>query len=190
MMRRDKVEHILRAAGVVTGRSEFVLIGSAAIVAWRTSLPEPMIVSRDIDLFAYDAPDADLISEQLDGALGQASPFDSEFGYYCDGVGAETAILPCDWLTRAMRSATLTRAGLQQSYRTLMTSRFRSCARVHQKTLLGCAPPSIIGLSRQMSCALASERSPTAGETARLWRVDWTRLANPTASPKAGCWWR
>lgn len=102
-MRREKVEHILRAAGVVTGRSEFVLIGSAAIVAWRTSLPEPMIVSRDIDLFAYDAPDAELISEQLDGALGQASPFDSEFGYYCDGVGAETAILPSDWLTRAMR---------------------------------------------------------------------------------------
>jgi hypothetical protein len=33
MMRRDKVDHVLRAAGDVTGQSRFVLIGSAAIVA-------------------------------------------------------------------------------------------------------------------------------------------------------------
>lgn len=103
MMRRDKVEHILRAAGVVTGKTEFVLIGSAAVVAWRADLPAEMIMSRDIDLFAFDAPDHEEVSEQLDGSLGQASPFDQEFGYYCDGVGPETALLPLDWQLRARR---------------------------------------------------------------------------------------
>lgn len=103
MMSRDKVEHILRAAGGVTGKTEFVLIGSAAVSAWRANLPDAMVISRDVDLFAYDAPDAEEIADLLDGALGQASQFDSTWGYYCDGVGPNTAMLPNDWETRAMR---------------------------------------------------------------------------------------
>jgi hypothetical protein len=101
MLNRDRVDHILRAAGVVTGRKKFVLIGSAAIAAWRSDIPESMATSRDVDLFAYDAPDADDVSDMLDASLGQASPFDAEFGYYCDGVGRETAIMPADWESRA-----------------------------------------------------------------------------------------
>lgn len=58
-------------------------------------------MSRDVDLFAYDAPDAEDVADKLDGAMGQASPFDDEYGYYCDGVGEETAILPEDWLERS-----------------------------------------------------------------------------------------
>lgn len=112
MMRREKVEHILRAAGAVTGKKEFVLIGSAAVVAWGANLPEVMAISRDVDLFAYDEPDQEAISAQLDGSLGQASPFDAEFGYYCDGVGAETAILPLDWQARAMRFANANTGGV------------------------------------------------------------------------------
>lgn len=102
LMKREKVEHILRAAGNATGRDKFVLIGSAAVVAWRDAVPVELAMSRDIDLFAYDAPDADDISDQLDGALGQASNFDMTFGYYCDGVGPETAKLPSEWRTRAI----------------------------------------------------------------------------------------
>ncbi|MGH6949570.1 MAG: DUF6036 family nucleotidyltransferase [Vitreimonas sp.] len=101
-MKREKVEHILRAAGRITGKRQFVLIGSAAIVAWREVVPPELAMSRDIDLFAYDAPDVDEISDQLDGALGQASQFDQTFGYYCDGVGPETAIMPSDWRDRAI----------------------------------------------------------------------------------------
>lgn len=103
LMRRDKIDHILRAAGRITGLSEFVLIGSAAIFAWRDLVPAELAVSRDIDLFAYDAPNAEDVSDQLDGAIGQASDFDLQFGYYCDGVGPETAILPNDWRDRARK---------------------------------------------------------------------------------------
>lgn len=103
LMRRDKVDHILRSAGTITGLSEFVLIGSAAIFAWRDVVPDELAMSRDIDLFAYDAPNTDAVSDQLDGAIGYASDFDDQFGYYCDGVGAETAILPNDWRDRARK---------------------------------------------------------------------------------------
>ena len=52
LMKREKVEHILRAAGRITGKRQFVLIGSAAIVAWREVVPPELAMSRDIDLFA------------------------------------------------------------------------------------------------------------------------------------------
>jgi hypothetical protein len=103
LMRRGKVEHILRAAGRITGQKTFVLIGSAAIVAWREVVPDALIISRDIDLFAYDSTDAERISEELEGSLGHASDFDNTFGFYCDGVGPETAILPTDWEERAKK---------------------------------------------------------------------------------------
>jgi hypothetical protein len=103
MLNKDRVDHITRGGGVVTGKQTFVLIGSAAIAAWRSDIPELMAMSRDVDLFAYDAPDADDVADMLDVSLGQASPFDAEFGYYCDGVGPETAIMPTDWETRAKR---------------------------------------------------------------------------------------
>jgi hypothetical protein len=101
MLNKQRVDHILRAAGVVTGKTKFVLIGSAAVAAWRSDLPEIMMISRDVDLFAYDAPDAAEVADLLDGALGQASQFDAEFGYYCDGVEPETAVLPGNWRDRA-----------------------------------------------------------------------------------------
>ncbi len=101
MLNRARIEHILRAAGEVTGHKRFVLIGSAAIAAWREIIPDEMATSRDVDLFAIDAPDPERLSEDLDGSLGQASQFDQTHGYYCDGVGPETATMPSDWPSRA-----------------------------------------------------------------------------------------
>src|SRR5580698_983188 len=103
MMAADKVDHILRAAGAHTGQKHFVLIGSAAIFAWRREVPDGMAMTREVDLFAYDVPpdEADRVAVELDGMLGVQSQFDATYGYYCDGVGPETAILPTDWLTRA-----------------------------------------------------------------------------------------
>ncbi|HWF01793.1 MAG TPA: DUF6036 family nucleotidyltransferase [Caulobacteraceae bacterium] len=103
MMEVNKVDHILRAAGAATGQKLFVLIGSAAIFAWQTIVPAEMAMTREVDLFAYDvdAATAESIAFEIDGSLGQASQFDATYGYYCDGVGPDTAILPTDWQTRA-----------------------------------------------------------------------------------------
>jgi hypothetical protein len=97
MLNQQRVDHILRAAGVVTVCAHRVSYCRG--VALRPPGNHDDLARRR--LFAYDAPDAESIADQLDGALGQASPFDAEFGYYCDGVGPETAVLPDDWRDRA-----------------------------------------------------------------------------------------
>jgi hypothetical protein len=103
MMTRERLDHLLRAAGAHTGQKTFVLVGSAAIFAWEALVPPRMAMSREIDIFAFDVSpeDAERIADELDGDLGQASQFDQQFGYYCDGVEPQTAILPLDWRDRA-----------------------------------------------------------------------------------------
>ena len=36
----------------------------------------------------------------IDGAIGEGSPFEREFGYYAHGVDASTSILPSGWEQR------------------------------------------------------------------------------------------
>ena len=60
MMRINNVDHILRAAGEVTGQTRFVLIGSAAVIAWQRVVPPEMAMTREVDLFAMDAEEVDL----------------------------------------------------------------------------------------------------------------------------------
>lgn len=51
-MKRRDLDHILRAAGDLTGHTEFVLVGSNAIFAWHDKVPLPMMLSREADLYA------------------------------------------------------------------------------------------------------------------------------------------
>jgi hypothetical protein len=61
-MRKDQLDHVLRAAGDATGQKKFVLVGSTAIVAWQAMAPPEMTISR--------APDR---SGEPDGARRQAA---------------------------------------------------------------------------------------------------------------------
>jgi hypothetical protein len=101
-MTREELDHVLRAAGDLTGHKRFVLVGSNAIFAWHESVPEIMARSREADLYASDVSDeeADRISDELEN-IGQLSEFDETHGYYVDGVGPHTAVLPVDWRTRS-----------------------------------------------------------------------------------------
>jgi len=40
------------------------------------------------------------LADKVDGAIGEGSPFHEEFGYYAQGVGPETAVLPSGWQDR------------------------------------------------------------------------------------------
>lgn len=101
-MTRQELDHVLRAAGDLTGHRRFVLVGSTAIFAWHESVPAIMALSREADLYAFDVPDeeAERISEELEN-IGQLSTFDETHGYYVDGVGPHTAVLPDDWRRRS-----------------------------------------------------------------------------------------
>lgn len=101
-MDRRALDHLLRAAGDLTGHKRFVLVGSNAIFAWRQDVPGPMARSREADLFAADVSEdeAERISDLLEN-IGHLSMFDDQHGYYVDGVGPHTAVLPTDWRERS-----------------------------------------------------------------------------------------
>src|SRR5437763_14049130 len=97
-MMRAELEHVLRAAGAITGAPTWVIVGSQAILGAVPNAPGDLLVSQEVDLYA---PDDEAASDLVDGSIGEKSPFHETFGYYAHGVGPETAILPSRWRERA-----------------------------------------------------------------------------------------
>lgn len=96
-MKRHELEHLIRAAGAITGADEIVVIGSQAILGARPDAPPSLLRSTEADVFTLRDPgDADLI----DGSIGEGSPFHETFGYYAQGVWIDTAVLPDGWKDR------------------------------------------------------------------------------------------
>jgi hypothetical protein len=103
-MTRAELEHLIRVAADIAQDEEIVVIGSQAILAQFPDAPASLRVSVEADLYPKNHPErADLI----DGSVGEASPFHAMYGYYAQGVGEETAVLPHGWRERlvAIRNA-------------------------------------------------------------------------------------
>lgn len=96
-MKREQLEHILRAAAGITGHDRFVVIGSQAILGTHPDAPAELLYSAEADLFTLRSPDD---AQVIDGSIGELSPFHRTFGYYAHGVGVETAVLPDGWQDR------------------------------------------------------------------------------------------
>ena len=96
-MTREQLEHILRAAAGITGTSEFVIIGSQAILGQYPDAPAELRISMEADVFSFRDPQA---ADLIDGSIGEESPFHHTFGYYAHGVGEETAVVPAGWKDR------------------------------------------------------------------------------------------
>ena len=98
-MTRAQLEHVLRAAGAITGTRRFIILGSQAILAATSNPPVELTGSMEVDTYPEDEPEkADLV----DGTIGELSPFHETYGYYAHGVGPETAILPRGWRSRVL----------------------------------------------------------------------------------------
>ncbi len=97
-MTRDQLEHVIRAAAAITNERSFVVIGSQAVLLPYPDAHPDLLVSRELDLYPAMAPDK---SDLIEGAIGALSQFDDTFGYYADGVGPDTAVMPADWMDRA-----------------------------------------------------------------------------------------
>ena len=99
-MNREDLEQIIRASGDVTNRYEFIIVGSQSILG---SIPDPhqvFTMSAEADIYPLDAPE---LADKIDGAIGEGSQFHASNGYYAQGVGPETAILPQGWMSRVHR---------------------------------------------------------------------------------------
>lgn len=97
-MKREQLEHLLRAAGNVSGSRRLIVVGSQSILGQHPyDAPRRATLSREADLIPIDAPEA---ADAISGVLGELSTFDETFGYHADGVGLETATLPAGWQGR------------------------------------------------------------------------------------------
>lgn len=110
-MTREELEHIIRASGDITDQYEFVIVGSQSILG---AVPRPedvFTVSMEADIYPLQAPE---LADRIDGAIGEGSQFHQTYGYYAQGVGPETALLPEGWINlvhRVQSAATNQRVG-------------------------------------------------------------------------------
>ncbi|MBI2899597.1 MAG: hypothetical protein HYY17_05390 [Planctomycetes bacterium] len=99
-MTRAQLEHIIRAAADIADDDEIMIVGSQAVLGQFPAAPAELLVSSEADVYPKNRPErADLI----DGSIGEGSPFHDTFGYYAQGVGPETAVLPAGWTARLVR---------------------------------------------------------------------------------------
>jgi hypothetical protein len=95
-MKKQQVDHVLRAAGRITGEKQFLIIGSQSLHGRHPDVADSIVLSAEVDLIATHHVDR---TEWLN-AIGALSPFHETFGYYADPVDEKTATLPSDWKNR------------------------------------------------------------------------------------------
>ena len=96
-MTRAQLEHVIRAACTIADDDELIVIGSQAILGQFPQAPDELLVSVEADVYPRHHPER---AELIEGAIGELSLFHETFGYYADGVAAETATLPREWEER------------------------------------------------------------------------------------------
>jgi len=96
-MTRAQLEHVIRAAATIAQDDEIVVVGSQAVLGQFPDAPDALTVSNEADVYPKNHPER---SDLVDGSIGELSPFHDTFGYYAQGVGPETAVLPAGWETR------------------------------------------------------------------------------------------
>lgn len=99
-MKRSELEHIIRAAGSIADDSEIVVIGSQSILGQFPDAPATLLVSAEADVYPRNRPE---LADLIDGSIGEGSSFHELYGYYAQGVGEDTAILPKGWRDRLVR---------------------------------------------------------------------------------------
>lgn len=102
-MKREQLEHILRAASQIAGDPDVLVLGSQSILGTYTEneLPARAHASIEADVTFFDDYENDK-SDVVDMHLGEDSQFHATFGYYAQGVNVEVATLPAGWENRVV----------------------------------------------------------------------------------------
>ncbi len=110
-MDRDQFDHVIRSAANVVQEEDIVVVGSQSILGSRPEAPEEMLRSIEADVYPKNSPEK---AVEIDGALGDGSPFHENFGYYAHGVGPDTAMAPAGWEERLVVVDVVGRVGSDQ----------------------------------------------------------------------------
>jgi len=100
-MRREHLDHLLRAASQIVGDRDLLVVGSQSVLGtWdEDHLPPAVTLSIEADLAPLDDPD-ETKATLIAAAIGEGSQFDRTFGYHADGVDVTTAVAPDGWRER------------------------------------------------------------------------------------------
>jgi hypothetical protein len=96
-MQRSELEHVIRASGDIAKDNEIIVIGSQSVLGQFPNAPVRLLVSMETDVYPRNHPE---LADKIDGAIGEGSLFHEENGYYAQGVGPNTAVLPAGWQDR------------------------------------------------------------------------------------------
>lgn len=98
-MNADQFHHVLRAAAVVSGVTEFIVFGSQAVVGTMNDPDPRLTVSLELDI--CPANDDQGTRNLIDRNIGELSLFHETHGVYAQGVDMHTAFMPAGWRERA-----------------------------------------------------------------------------------------
>jgi hypothetical protein len=99
-VRREDLRRLFARARDLCGETDYVVLGSLAVLGQTGKVPPRMAASLDVDAFTKRDPDRIF---ELASALGQGSPFEAEHGYYLDPLSPRVATLPEGWEERLLR---------------------------------------------------------------------------------------
>ena len=106
-MRREQLEHAIRASCQILGRDEVIVIGSQAILGSydEEQLPADATMSLEVDILPISNDDAETeaMADLLQSVAGEFSPFEDTHGFSIDGVDLGTATLPDGWRDRLVK---------------------------------------------------------------------------------------
>lgn len=106
-MRRDQLEHAIRAACQIIGAPEIIVVGSQAILGTyrEDELPPAATMSIEIDVLpiSYSNPETARLADVIEGVAGEFSPFEQTHGFSIDGVDLDTSALPDGWQERLVK---------------------------------------------------------------------------------------
>jgi uncharacterized nucleotidyltransferase DUF6036 len=106
-MRRDQLEHAIRAACQITGQLEVIVVGSQAILGTypEYELPSAATSSLEVDILPItdDNNETIQLADLIVGAAGELSQFQQTHGFSIDGVDLTTSALPEGWRTRLVK---------------------------------------------------------------------------------------
>jgi hypothetical protein len=99
-VKREQLEHVLRAASQIVDSTELLVIGSQSVLgSWdERRLPAAAIRSMEVDVATLDGDERK--SDLIDGSIGEGSTFHETNGFYAQGVSLNTAVLPSGWRDR------------------------------------------------------------------------------------------
>jgi len=106
-MRRDQLEHAIRAACQITRSDEVIVVGSQAILGTFAAdeLPAAATMSIEVDILplADSNEETARLADLIEGVAGEFSPFEQLHGFSIDGVDLTTAVLPEGWRDRLVK---------------------------------------------------------------------------------------